>query len=234
LIKAVLFDLDDTLYDRVKAQGDILRIIVREYPELFSGLDHETILHAFYESDRLSTIEFYAGAPLDSSSRLRRTRMFLRLLSISEGRAGEIAATYMKAYSTVVTPVAGTERVFAELSGRYRLGIVSNGSPDVQYTKLKGLGIKDSLCCIVLSEEVGIRKPDPAIFSRACEALALRPQECLYVGDSYRNDVVGAKGAGVLACWFNPQRQTIPAGSSVVPDFAIGALDEVLDILDCA
>ena len=111
------------------------------------------------------------------------------------------------------------------------MGIISNGSPDVQYRKLKTLGIKHLFDCILLSEKVGIRKPDPKIFWKATTSLAKEPEECLYVGDSYERDVLGAKKAGMRACWFNPRGLRLPQ-EDVEPDFEIGALDHIPEILD--
>ncbi|MEC8989819.1 MAG: HAD-IA family hydrolase, partial [Candidatus Latescibacterota bacterium] len=69
--------------------------------------------------------------------------------------------------------------------------------------KLETLGLHDAFACILLSEEFGARKPDPSIFLEGCRQLQVEPARCLYVGDSYRNDVVGAAAAGMPCCWFN-------------------------------
>ncbi len=68
-------------------------------------------------------------------------------------------------------PVPGAVSVVKELSGRFRLGVISNGSPDVQYRKLEAIGLGGIFACVLLSEEIGIRKPDPRIFHIAANAL---------------------------------------------------------------
>jgi putative hydrolase of the HAD superfamily len=82
----------------------------------------------------------------------------------------------------------------------------------------------------VLSEEIGIRKPDPRIFQYAADALRIRPAECLYVGDSYRNDIIGAKTAGMQACWYNSESST-PAEMGIKADFIITKIGELAKIL---
>ncbi len=77
-IKAVLFDLDDTLFDRSKAQRLVLEGILRRFPAIFGSLPPERVARAFEESDRLAVAEFDAGAPSDGLREMR-SRTFLRL-----------------------------------------------------------------------------------------------------------------------------------------------------------
>lgn len=230
-LKAVLFDIDDTLFDRNRAQGEIVHLIVQTFRGLFTGIEEERIANAFFESDRVGREAFDAGGSIDAA-RIGRSRAFLKTLGLSEDLADKITAMYVRSYPAVNAPVRGAACVVRDLAEAFQLGIISNGSPDVQYRKLKTLGIKHLFDCILLSEEVGMRKPDPEIFWRAAVSLARKPEECLHVGDSYESDVLGAKKAGMLACWFNPhgvRRSQV----DIKPDCEIGALDEILGILGC-
>jgi putative hydrolase of the HAD superfamily len=228
-IKAILFDVDDTIFDRAGAQRKILHLIVREFHDIFAGIDEQTVLNAFFESDRLSLEEFYAGGSVEET-RAARSRRFLQLLGLSEDFADKITEMYVKSYPTIDAPVKGAKSVIRNLAGRFQLGIVSNGFPDTQYRKLRTLGMKELFDCILLSEEIGIRKPDPGIFWKAAELLARKPEECLYVGDSYEADVLGAKKAGMQMCWLNPDG--LRPSAEVKPDFEISELDEILEILE--
>jgi len=209
-IKAVLFDVDDTLFDRSLAQRKVLEIIVRQFPHIFDAFGIERVAEAFTESDRITTEDFEAGAPFDGL-RQKRSRLFIQLLDIQEDLADAITEIYVRDYPTVDAPMPGAVPLVKELSRRFIIGVVSNGLPDVQYRKLEAMGLHQSLSCIVLSEEIGIRKPDPRIFHYTTRLLQLQPSECLYVGDSYDSDVVGAKTSGMLACW-------LKRGQSVIPD----------------
>ena len=138
---------------------------------------------------------------------------------------------YLRAYPSLCIPVPGATQVVLDLSKRLPVGLVSNGLPDVQYKKLDAIGLGRVFSCLVLSEEIGIRKPDPKIFRRAAGIMRVQPVECLYVGDSYPNDVVGAKAAGMRACWFNPRPST-PESTEVKADFTIADMRELIGILN--
>ena len=228
-IRAVLFDVDDTLFDRKIAQSLVIDTIVERLPEVFHSLDMERIRDAFEESDLITTRDFYSGAPSEGL-RDKRSCLFLRTLGINEDYAGTITDIYVREYPTVNTPMAGAVTIVGELSRKYITGVVSNGFPDVQYTKLLTIGVKQNFSCIVLSEEIGIRKPEPGIFLHAASMLKLQPRECLYVGDSYANDVTGAIKAGMAVCWFN-REQVKPADGDIKPDFEISDLTEITGIL---
>jgi HAD superfamily hydrolase (TIGR01549 family) len=228
-LKAILFDVDDTLFDRRGAQLMTLDAMMREYPDVFAGIDHGTAVEVFLESDRIIVQEFSESDYAFGQARLRRQRLFLKLLDRDESLAEEMAEFYVEVYPRAHAPIEGAEFVVEELAVHFRLGVVSNGFPDVQYQKLETLSIHHFFECIVLSEDLGVRKPDPGIFWRATELLGVRPDACLYVGDSYACDVVGGKQAGMRVCWFNPGRQAAPG--DVLPDLEVRALREVVEVV---
>jgi putative hydrolase of the HAD superfamily len=230
-LKAILFDVDDTLFDRNGAQLMALDVIAREFQNLFVGIGRQELVDAFLESDRLTILEFYGDIPTIKNVRVRRAQVFLDLLGLDRAHANALAELYVEAYPRMNAPVDGAVALVETLAPRFQLGIVSNSLPDVQYQKLETLGIRRFFDCIVLSEEFGIRKPDPAIFWHATELLGREPGECLYVGDSYTADVVGAKGAGLQVFWFNPNGLH-PPKDSVECDFEVRALAQVCEILD--
>jgi len=81
-----------------------------------------------------------------------------------------------------------------------RLGLISNW--DVRLDAiLKGLGLDEWLDHVVISHQVGVEKPHPAIFRRALALCGLKPGQALHVGDSYAEDVVGARAIGMRAVW---------------------------------
>lgn len=169
-IKAVLFDVDDTLFDRRKAQDEIIKLIIKDLDEIFSRLDHDEIHKAFLNSDlivsrNLNTGRFYGQA------RTERSRIFLDLLKLNTAYAEKITEVYMDLYPKINIPVKGAKIVIESLKKHFQLGIVSNGYVDIQYHKLETLGIKNHFDCIVLSDEIGIRKPDKKIFLEAAELL---------------------------------------------------------------
>jgi putative hydrolase of the HAD superfamily len=159
-----------------------------------------------------------------------RSKLFLHLLGINENFAAAFTEIYVKDYPTVKTPVAGAIPLVRKLSKKITVGVVSNGLPDVQYTKLETLGLRDLFSCIVLSEEFGVRKPDSRIFLHAASILKMQPSECLYIGDSYPIDIIGAKNAGMQACWLNRDGAK-PRDEKIRADFVISKMQEFGEIL---
>ena len=229
-IKTVLFDIDDTLFDRNKAQSIILELIVKRLPDIFRSLKINRILDAFMEADRITSEAFTAGAPSEGL-RDSRSRHFLRLLGITENYADAITEIYVREYPSVNAPVDGAVPLVKESSRRFKVGVVSNGLPDVQYRKLDTLGLHDIFACIVLSEEIGIRKPDPGIFHHAADLLRVQPSECLYIGDSYGSDIVGAKAVGMSTCWFC-RDASYPENAVIHTDYVVNSLEELRQIIE--
>lgn len=89
------------------------------------------------------------------------------------------------------------------LASKYPLTIVSNGFVEVQYYKIEHSGLKDCFQHVVLSEEVGIQKPQRGIFDEALKQNGLSADEVLMIGDSYGSDIQGAKNAGIDQLWID-------------------------------
>jgi HAD superfamily hydrolase (TIGR01509 family) len=132
----------------------------------------------------------------------------------------------MKQYPLAGRPMSGAKSSLTELSRHYPLGVVSNGFADMQRRKLAALGFSDLFKSMVFSSEAGVLKPQPEIFQRAATELQCAPADCLFVGDSYERDMLGARAAGMQTCWFNPGgTRLLPQQPK--PDFEIGALSAI-------
>jgi putative hydrolase of the HAD superfamily len=110
-----------------------------------------------------------------------------------------------------------------------RVGLVTNGPTAIQRPKIDLLGIESRFPVIVVSEEVGVWKPDPAIFAIALERSQVTASAAVYVGDSAHHDVPGAHAAGMRAVWMN--RRGIDWPGARPPDFEIRSLGELLQLL---
>jgi 5'-nucleotidase len=226
-LKAVLFDIDDTLFDRELSQVLSLDYFIEKYPAIFSKTDRTILWQAWVESGRLTDVDLVAGR----FDRGARSRYFLKLLNLPGEIADELTRLYLEYYPTLNVPMEGALPLIHQLLRSVKAGVISNSLPDVQYGKLRTLGLTDLLSCIVLSEEFGIRKPDPRIFQHAAELLKVQTSECLFVGDSFSADIVGAKAAGMLACWLKHGDSSLPGNSQCQPDFTINSLTELLPAL---
>jgi putative hydrolase of the HAD superfamily len=116
------------------------------------------------------------------------------------------------------------------LSGRYLLGVITNGAADVQREKVAATGLDSYFPVIVPSGEAGAWKPSPLIFERALSLAGVRPEEAIHVGDNLVNDVAGAQGAGLRGVWLNRRGAVRPAAGPA-PDIEIGDLHALLSHL---
>ncbi|OGE27664.1 hypothetical protein A3B42_02400 [Candidatus Daviesbacteria bacterium RIFCSPLOWO2_01_FULL_38_10] len=123
-----------------------------------------------------------------------------------------------------------TKECLEQLRGRYRLGIITNGSSDHQREKIERTGIAGFFDIIIISEEVGIGKPDTRIFNLALEQLTINPEATVLVGDSLEMDIQGARDANIRTVWIN-RSHTTTNDQKIVPDIQIHSLDELTGIL---
>ena len=105
-IKAVLFDVDDTLFDRKLAQQEVCKLIVVQLPRVFNTFSMESIQEAFLKSDQISTDMFSSGAPSEGL-RDKRSRLFLQLLGIGEDYVPTVTELYVRDYPLVQRRCAG-------------------------------------------------------------------------------------------------------------------------------
>jgi putative hydrolase of the HAD superfamily len=216
LIKAILFDLDDTLLDRTASLEDFVKEQHRRY-----RLDHvpfATYHRRFLELDERG----YAHKPYVFQSLIGE---FALPASVEE-----MLAEFREHAWTSCTLLPGAADVLRELRSRgYKLGVITNGEDWSQMRKLRVAGLLPLVDLAVISEHEQIKKPDPRIFTRAAERLAAHPAECAFVGDHPRNDIYGAGAVGMRTVWY-PGEQQWPADNPHAPDHTIGSLRELFDI----
>jgi len=111
--------------------------------------------------------------------------------------------------------IEGAREIVPALQAKYRLALITNGLRDVQRPRLAGSAIGDCFAEVIISEEVGAAKPDPAIFDAAFERLGRPPRtNVLVIGDSLSSDIAGARGYGLDTCWYNPTGTARPADAT--------------------
>jgi putative hydrolase of the HAD superfamily len=217
MVRAVLFDLDDTLFDHAGTARDALMAAQGCHPSLramaFEKLEraHSTYLEELHAEVMLGKV------PLEVARRER----FRRLLAAcgaerAEEAAAHVAETYRQAYRDARRVVAGASALLGAVRERAGVAIVSNNLLDEQQEKLRVFGLDPYVDALVVSEEVGVSKPDPRIFQTALARLGSVAADAVMVGDSWHTDIEGARAAGIRAVWFNPGRLPLPAGGAAV------------------
>lgn len=219
MVRAVLFDLDDTLFDHAGCAREALSAVRRRHASLgaMSFDDLERAHAAFLE--QLHADVMLGRVPIEDARRER----FRRLLAASgadaaEDSASELAATYRDTYRESRRATAGAAALLAALKREgVHVAIVSNNLLDEQLDKLRTCRLDPFVDAVVVSEEVGVSKPDVEIFRVALERLECAASDAVMVGDSWSADIAGAHAAGIRAVWFNPARMAPPGNDPAVP-----------------
>lgn len=194
MIKAILFDLDNTLIDRQRAFKEMLYRTFSKY----------------YNDDKYIEVLVNDMLEFDKSGAVERIEAFTKLINkyqIKEFTAEELSLNWSKESGNVVYLFDDVLDTLKMLKNKYKLAIVTNGNYASQKRKLDNVNLYGLLDYCLISDEIGIRKPDPRIFKYACEKLNLKESECLYVGDSYSRDIVGALNAGLDAIYVSRNNQ---------------------------
>lgn len=196
-IKAVLFDLDDTLWPIVPV---IKRAEIVLYDWLTLNAPNVARLHTI-DSLHARRLELTATDP-----RYRYDMWALRHAGLMEAfiAAGEDENKVLDAMAMFsearnkVEPFADVLPVLAKLSNSVKVGSVTNGAADLEV-----IGLARHFHVTISARQFGCAKPDAAIFRAACDALEVEPREAVYVGDDPVLDVEGAQNAGMRAIWMN-------------------------------
>jgi HAD superfamily hydrolase (TIGR01662 family) len=211
-LRAVLFDLDDTLFDHARATRVALSALREIEPALgrwsLDELDrrHRVVLEAWHH-------EVLAGRATMDRARIAR---FTELTAAAGGEATEahasaLARRYRAAYETAWYTVDGAVPVLEALvAGGYLVAIITNNLLVEQQLKLARCGLSALVPVLITSEEVGRQKPDPVIFEAALDRLGVSAAESVMVGDAWATDIEGARRAGVRAVWLNRVGDTAP------------------------
>ena len=209
MARAVLFDLDDTLFDHRRSARAALQEVHRAHAaDLdFAAFERQHGLHL-----EEMHIEVLAGRiGLDDARRERFRKVFLALGVTLDPRAVDaVASAYRTGYMTARRALDGAAALLTALRPHARIVIVTNNLLDEQQDKLAYCGLAPMVDALVASEDVGVSKPDPEIFRIALGRAGVAADRAVMVGDSWVNDISGACGAGIRAVWFNPERSPRP------------------------
>lgn len=227
-IKAIIFDIDDTIFDREIAQNKVISLIYKKNKNIFKGIKFKEIKIAFLQSGNIADKKYKTDNNIEHF-RKGRAKIFLDLLNIDNQYIELIKNTYLEYYPKMKAEKINIVNLFKKIAKSFKIGIISNGFSDVQYVKLETLKIKKYCDCIILSGELGIEKPNKEIFLKACDILNIKPYEAIYFGDSYESDVIGAKKAGLKVIWLNEKRKEY--NYKIKPDWEIVNLNSINTIL---
>lgn len=207
MIRAVLFDLDDTLVDHQHAS----RAAIAGVRERFAALQSRDVEDLVRENQRVLDSmhhEVAVGTRDVADARIERYRRLFAFVGQGPERASAAAELHRRIYQASRQPVEGALELVALLHARLRVGVITNNTRAEQQEKLATFGFAPHVDTLVTSEELGVAKPDVRIFHTALSRLQCEPYEAVMIGDAWVQDVLGATGAGIRALWLN--RQGLP------------------------
>jgi len=242
----IIFDLFDTIVNfnfshlpSIELKGlrskttsiEVYEVFARYYPEIDFADFHDPFIESYHQFQEMKLKEF-KEFPNRERFKLMLSKMDLREIKNRDQLLEDMVLAHMNGIASCVELPENNKKTLEYIKSKgYRLAIVSNFDyAPTAYMLLERFNIKNLFEEIVISEEVGWRKPNHIIFETVINKLEIQPQDALFVGDNFDADVVGSKALGMDAAWIN--RKNRPEnGLNPTPDYIIYNLTELENII---
>jgi putative hydrolase of the HAD superfamily len=234
-VRAVLFDLDDTLLDYSGGVAELWAATCREAAGP-AGLDGEALAIAIQEARTW----FWSDPVRHRTERVQMLTAWGKIAGRAlagigcsdEELATRIAAEFHARRNAADRLFADARPCLAALRTRgHVLGLVTNGDRRMQRDKLARHRLADYFDAVAIEGEVGIGKPEAAIFQRALDELGIAPGDAVMIGDNLEWDVGGAERMGIAGIWLDRGAGVAPPSGSVSPRHVVRSLDEVIALV---
>ncbi|MCC6868440.1 MAG: HAD family hydrolase [Burkholderiales bacterium] len=202
MIRAVFFDLDDTLVDHHHAAQAALAGVRERFAALHAvgaealAAEHQHVLEDLHHDVAI-------GVRTAGEARIERYRRLFAFAGADARHAAAAAELHRRVYQANRRAVDGALDLVVRLRERLRIVVVTNNTVAEQEEKLTSFGFASHVDALVTSEAVGAAKPDPRIFRAALDRVRCEAHEVVMVGDAWHADVLGANAAGIRAIWLN-------------------------------
>ncbi|MHA1001681.1 pyrimidine 5'-nucleotidase [Leclercia pneumoniae] len=217
----IFFDADETLFT-FDSFGGLQRMFLG-YSITFTAEDFQD----YQAVNKPLWVDYQNGAITALQLQHQRFDLWAGRLNVSPGVLND---AFLNAMAEICAPLPGAVSLLDSLKGKAKLGIITNGFTALQQIRLERTGLRDYFDALVISEEVGVPKPDPRIFDYALE-LAGNPDRTrvLMVGDTAESDIRGGMNAGLATCWLNAHGRALPEG--IEPTWTVTSLSELEQLL---
>ncbi len=219
--KSIFFDADDTLFDYPSAERNALLACWEKFRVRAKA---EAFIAAYRRHNHDVWQEFERGETDQATLRIERFRRLAAELDFPGLLPERVSPFYLETLACQPQLLPGALERVRELAEKFPLALITNGIAAVQNRRFAASPITRFFRSIVISEEVGIAKPDPRIFAPALQKIGVQAADILYVGDSVTSDMAAARNAGMDFCWVNPGGLPVPEGFA--PAFVIPAISE--------
>ncbi len=216
--KAVLFDLDDTLLDRDDAVEKLFFIMLEKcYEDIGDSLKRE-MLQEFKDYDKRSY------------GQKDKTKVLEALFDSFPPKYripnNDILAFWNQHFPYCFSVNQDRLNILNRLKSQVKVAIITNGTIHRQKAKIRSTNLHHYFDTIIISDEVGISKPDKRIFELALNKINVQPEDTLFVGDDLERDISGCQTANIKGVWFNPLR--IKNDTEIKPFAEIDSFDRLL------
>lgn len=212
MIKHIFFDLDHTIWDFDRNAEETLMELYHQYQLESLGLhSSRQFIDTYTQNNHLLWAEYHLGKITKETLRSERfSKTFIQLGIHPAHIPSQFEDDYVRLTPTRTNLFEGSEKVLTYLQKKYTLHIISNGFKESTLTKMDKSGLNPYFTNVIISEDVGINKPDKAIFEYALQKASAQKEESIMIGDSLEADIRGAQDYGIKAIYFNPLNKEKP------------------------
>lgn len=193
--KVLLFDLDQTILNRNESLNKFLNWQIN-FMQLVPLKFKESFIQRFIE--------------LDDNGRVWKDQVYSQLIqefNITNYSTDDLLNTYTQDFNKFSIAFDQAEQIIKSLHlNGYILGLISNGKSPFQEHNFYALGLQEYFSILVVSEAIGLRKPEPEIFLYACQQLNCATTDCIFIGDNPTADITDAKNVGMHTIHFQPKK----------------------------
>ncbi|WP_294080204.1 YjjG family noncanonical pyrimidine nucleotidase [Proteiniphilum sp. UBA5384] len=227
--KNLFIDLDDTLWDIHLNGKECLEEIYRDYGYDRFYPDFEAYYNVYMPSNHHLWALYRQGDITKDKLIIERFLVPVREFGIDDpGYAKRLSDDFLERTTRKTRLIDGTMDLLDYLKPKYRMHILSNGFREVQFKKIENSGLAPYFDKIILSEDAGINKPHPDMFTYALKNTNSRRDQTVMIGDSWDADIVGAWKSRITQIWYNPE-EIAPEGFA--PTYTVQTLGEIKEIL---
>ena len=220
----ILFDADETLFHFDAFKG--LQLMFSRFDVDFSRDDF-----SHYQTVYLPLwVDYQDGKITATQLQNRRFQFWADKLAVT---TQTLNSAFMTAMADICCLLPGAKELISALTGKVNMGIITNGFTELQLVRLEKTGLKDVFAPLVISEQVGIAKPDIGIFEYALTHMGdIQREQVLMVGDNPHSDILGGMNAGFDTCWLNCENSVLPDG--IKPSYQVTSLTQLQSLLFAA
>ena len=227
--KNLFIDLDDTIYDFSAASREAFMETYEllHYDRFFDSFNH---YYSIYEPYNLELWHIYGEGKITKEELNKRRYSYpLEVVGIKDQ---ELADTFCReALGRIPTKnrlIDGAIELLEYLRPKYNMYILSNGFKELQSHKMRTAGIDKYFDALILSEDIGVNKPNRELYEYALEKTGSKLEESIMIGDMFETDIAGAANIGMKQIYFNPKKKE---SHTFAPTYMVTELLQIKDIL---